>query len=298
MITLEGADWANDWSVFGTPFDSNLFYQFHYYCWDRPTKLNDISRFVARRAQLNAPVWVGETGEKDNVIYWGTTQYFEANNIGWSFWPWKKMDATNGLNSVKAPQDWNAIRSYTGGAPAPSPEAARKSFDELLENIKLQNCVFYPDVANALFRRVPGRIEAENYGHDGQGKSYFVKDPMTKSPNYRTAEPVPVEPVAGANRRNPGQAVKLAEGEWTTYTVNSQTAKDFPATLKARADGGPAVIEVSASGQVQETTVAGGDWAEIAMKAVSLAQGNNSLKLRVKSGTASLDWIALGTAAN
>src|SRR5205085_12311760 len=34
MITLEGADWANDWSVFGRRFDSNLFYQFHYYGWD------------------------------------------------------------------------------------------------------------------------------------------------------------------------------------------------------------------------------------------------------------------------
>jgi len=35
MITLEGADWANDWSVFSTPFDDNLFYQFHFYCWNR-----------------------------------------------------------------------------------------------------------------------------------------------------------------------------------------------------------------------------------------------------------------------
>jgi endoglucanase len=89
MITVEGADWANDWSVFSMPFDDNLFYQFHYYCWNRPTNLNSIERFLARREELNAPVWVAETGEKDNTIYWGTTQYFEAHNIGWSFWPWK-----------------------------------------------------------------------------------------------------------------------------------------------------------------------------------------------------------------
>ena len=298
MITLEGADWANDWSVFGPPFDDNLFYQFHYYCWDRPTKLNDISRFVDRRAQLAAPVWVGETGEKDNAIYWGTTQYFEANNIGWSFWPWKKMDATNGLNSIKPPPNWNAIRSYSGGAPAPARDLARKAFDELLENIRIENCVFYPDVANALFRRAPGRVEAENYGHDGQGKSYFVKDSAKKSQNYRIAEPVPVEPIAGASRRSSGQAVRLSEGEWTAYTVNSQASKDYPATLRARADGGPAVVEVSVGGHVQDATIAAGDWAEIALKAVAFSQGTNPLKLRTKSGTAYLDWVAFSTAGN
>src|SRR6185369_16733231 len=34
MIILEGVDWANDWSIFTGPFDANLVYQFHYYCWD------------------------------------------------------------------------------------------------------------------------------------------------------------------------------------------------------------------------------------------------------------------------
>ena len=198
MITLEGADWANDWSVFSAPFDRNLFYQFHFYCWDRPTKLNDISRFIERRKILNAPVWVGETGEKDNTIYWATTQYFEANNIGWSFWPWKKMEASNGPGSVKAPQGWDAIRAYSRGEAKPSAEAAQKTFDELLQNIRLENCVMHPDVVNAIFRRVPGRVEAENYGHEGLNHSYFVKDATQPSKLYRPSEPVPVEPIAAA----------------------------------------------------------------------------------------------------
>ena len=32
MITVEGSNWAGDWSVFSKPFDNNLVYQFHYYC--------------------------------------------------------------------------------------------------------------------------------------------------------------------------------------------------------------------------------------------------------------------------
>jgi len=30
--------------------------------------------------------------------------------------------------------------------------------------------------ANAVGSHVPGRIEAESYGHEGLGKSFFVKD--------------------------------------------------------------------------------------------------------------------------
>ena len=41
MIIVEGANWANDWSVFSKPFDGNLVYQFHYYCWDDPSHFEE-----------------------------------------------------------------------------------------------------------------------------------------------------------------------------------------------------------------------------------------------------------------
>ena len=128
MITVEGADWANDWSVFSTPFDANLVYQFHYYCWQRPTRLNDIRQYPGHRQRLGTPVWAGETGEKDDAIYWGTTDYFEANNIGWSFWPWKKMATRNTPYSIKTPENWEAIVDFSrqSGADKPSPEAVPK----------------------------------------------------------------------------------------------------------------------------------------------------------------------------
>jgi endoglucanase len=292
MITLEGCDWANDWSVFSTPFDNNLFYQFHYYCWDRPSKLNDITRFLDQRRKLNAPVWVGETGEKDNAIYWATTQYFEAHNIGWSFWPWKKMETTNTPYSIKTPEGWDAIRAYTQNGTRPSGEAAQKAFDQLIENIKLANCVYCPDVVNAIFRRVPGRVEAENYGCEGPGQSYWVQDPRQKSKYYRLSEPVPIEPIAGGNRRDAGQAIRLTDNEWTAYVVRSPAAKAYAAALRAKAEGGPAVVEFSVNGQTQDLIVEGTDWSEIPLQAAAFRTGTNRLKLRVKVGRVSLDWIS------
>src|SRR5262249_30748360 len=129
MIVLEGMDWANDWSIFTRRFDTNLVYQFHYYCWDNPARLKGIGNYLRYRDRLNAPVWVGETGERDNTIYWATTEYFEANNIGWSFWPWKKMDARNAPCSIFRPKNWEAVAAYSRGGAKPAREVAKEAFD-------------------------------------------------------------------------------------------------------------------------------------------------------------------------
>ncbi|MBL0155217.1 MAG: cellulase family glycosylhydrolase [Chitinophagaceae bacterium] len=165
MITLEGFDWSNDWSLFDKPFDSNVFYQFHYYCWARPDQLGGINKFLQKREELKTPVWVGETGEKGNAIYWATTQLFEANNIGFSFWPWKKMDTQNTPFSIKKPDDWDLISAYSKGGSKPDSVRAQKILNTLLENIKIENCDYFGDVCNAILTRIPGKIEAENYGH-------------------------------------------------------------------------------------------------------------------------------------
>jgi aryl-phospho-beta-D-glucosidase BglC (GH1 family) len=288
MITVEGANWANDWSVFTMPFDRNLVYQFHYYCWANPTRLNDISQFLDRRKQLGAPVWVGETGERDDAIYWATTDYFEANNVGWSFWPWKKMNTRNTPYSIKPPQNWDAVRAYSerSGAPKPSSDEAQKAFDELLQNIRLENCEFYPDVVNAIFRRVPGKVEAENYGHEGLNASYLVRPDTANATYYRTSEPVPVELVEPS-----GQAIRLHAGEWTAYAVNSLAAQTYALTVKAKAESAPAVFQISVNGRSQELAVHDQDWVEIKLNPVRFLAGANQVKLSVKSGSVGVDWM-------
>ncbi len=292
MITLEGADWSNDWSVFFEPFDDNLFYQFHYYCWDRPDNLKSISEFLERRDKLNTPIWVGETGEKGNAIYWATTQYFETNNVGWSFWPWKKMDAKNAPYSVKRPDGWDQICDYSRGKAKPSKELAQKAFDQLIENIKLGNCVFFPDVVNAIFRRVPGKVEAENYGHQGLNKSFYVKDTSQKAKYYRTAEPVQVELI---ERRKDQwisqQCIKLGAGEWTAYEVNRRKSRTCKPVVRAKAESVPAVFTFSLNGQNEDISVIQTDWVDIGLGEVKFSEGTNSLKIAVSSGTVYFDWF-------
>jgi hypothetical protein len=293
MIILEGADWSNDWSVFSRPFAPNLVYQFHYYCWDNPDNLRDIIRYLDYRKKWNVPVWVGETGERNNTIYWATTQYFESNNIGWSFWPWKKMDAGNGPYSVKKPAKWDAIVAYSRGREKPSKETARQVFDELLQNIRIENCVYNAEVVNALFHRLPVRIEAENFGHDGPGKSYSLTDPSRKAANYRKLEPVPIEVSAGGGnrRRDSHQSIRLTTNEWTSYLVNSPVAKPYSVVIRAQATSLPAVFTVSFNDQKAELVLNDSTWTKVKSEAVKAVQGVNRMELRVKSGTILFDWV-------
>ncbi len=291
LIIVEGANWANDWSVFTKPFDKNMVYQFHYYCWDNPDTLKSIRHYLDYRDKLNAPVWVGETGERDDAIYWATTEYFEANNIGWSFWPWKKMEARNAPYSIKAPDGWDAVVEYTHGGSKPSHEVAQRAFDELTANIRLENCVFFPNVVNSMMRRAPARIEAENYGEEGLNKSYFVKNPDRHSRFYRLAEPVMVTST-DANRRQSDQYISLDSSEWTKYTVSSEGAKEYRVVIKAKASA-PTTAEISIGGESHSITLSNSNWDEITLGTASLSEGANQLKWAVKNGSADLDWIEL-----
>jgi hypothetical protein len=292
MITLAGTDWGNDWAVFTKPFDDNVFYQFHYYCWDKTDNLRSINDYLKRRDEFNTPIWVGEFGEQGNAIYWGTTQYFEKNNIGWAFWPWKKMDAKNGPYSIKRPAGWDEIIAYSRGGARPSKETAQKAFDGLLQNIKLENCEYRGDVVNALFHRVPGKVEAENYGHEGLNKSYYVKDVNFVSKYYRITEPVPVEVIVDQSKeRSSGQCIRLDAEEWTAYKINSQKQQTYNTVVRAKAETIPATFIFLLNGQSKEIEITEQGWNDINLKAQKFSQGVNNLKLEVKNSIINFDWV-------
>ena len=296
MIILEGANYAGDWSVFSEPFDKNLVYQFHYYCGGNPPVLTSIQRYLDYRERFNAPVWVGETGEKDNTVCWATTEYLEANNIGWSFWPWKKMDTQNTPYSIKLPAQWAAVAAYSRGGEKPSREIAQQAFDELLVNIRLENCIFFPDVVNAMLRRVPARIEGENYGRDGYNKSYFVQDTNHLSKFYRLSEPVAITARETAIPKHSDQNITLNALEWTAYSITSESPKDYQVTIRVKAVDAPAEGQLISGNQVRQVTIPQNTWHEIKLEAIRLNRGMNRLKFLVTTGVADLDWIELSPA--
>jgi hypothetical protein len=296
MITIEGVDWANDWSIFGEPFDNNLIYQFHYYCWNNPEHLNSIDQYLAYRDTLNAPVWVGETGEKASNIYWATTQLFEENNIGWSFWPWKKMDTQNTPYSINKPANWELIADYTRGGEKPDSATSQLIFNEMLDLIKLQNCEYFEDVTHAIFRMVPGKVEAENYMHGANNQAYFVNDTSEPSKYYRTTEFVPVVLSAIDSTSHKWkwfteQAIVLSAGEWTTYEINSTESEVYDVRLRVKAEELPLTIQFEKGEMEDEFEVTSSDWLEVELNEWQFSEGKNTIKFTVIEGKACIDWF-------
>ncbi|MEI6087788.1 MAG: cellulase family glycosylhydrolase [Bacteroidota bacterium] len=149
LIFLEGAQWASNFSTFGKPFDNKLVYQFHKY-WT-PTTIEVIQSYIDFRNKYNVPIYCGETGENDDEWVANFRKLLEQNNIGWHFWPYKKMNNTRGIVSFPQPENYELISKYSDTARTNFDEvrknkpaqldAAKKAWYQFLENCKSENII-------------------------------------------------------------------------------------------------------------------------------------------------------------
>ncbi len=109
-IILGGAKWDGDFTVFGQPFDKNVIYQLHTY-WTAP-ETQSVQRFIDFREKYHVPIWLGESGENKDEWIAQFARMLEANDIGWCFWPYKKMDLTSSPVTFDQPDHWAEIVEY------------------------------------------------------------------------------------------------------------------------------------------------------------------------------------------
>ncbi len=149
MILLGGAQWDSNFKVFGEPFDAKLIYQLHKY-WMPPTQAS-VQEYVDFRDRYNVPIWLGESGENTDEWIAQFVKVLERNDIGWCFWPYKKMEKSSCMVSIPKPAHWDEIVAFArmpGGTGAaekriaarPSLEHAREALDDLLKKVALASC--------------------------------------------------------------------------------------------------------------------------------------------------------------
>ncbi len=147
IIILGGARWNTDFSAFSKPFDSNLVYEFHKYWCD--TTQTEIQEYVDFRNKHNVPIWMGESGE--NTYEWISAWHrlMEKNDIGWCFWPLKRMDTDRSILSITEPDEYAKITEFAElprntfkeiRENRPSFEKSNELLKTYLNNIRFQNC--------------------------------------------------------------------------------------------------------------------------------------------------------------
>lgn len=148
LIFLGGAQWDGNFTVFGPPFDPKLVYTFHTY-WTE-VKQEVIQKYIGFRDKYNVPIYIGETGENKDEWIKGFRELLEKNNIGWNYWPYKKMDAKSSIVQFKQPTGYETLIEYSQkprvtfeeirkAAPA-NRQLIKQTLDELLINCRFENC--------------------------------------------------------------------------------------------------------------------------------------------------------------
>lgn len=148
IIILGGAHWNsffymfNDWK-----FDSNIMYTCHRY--GGPATAEAIKDYIGFRDKTQLPMYMGEIGH--NTDQWQTdfSTVMQQNNIGYTFWPYKKIDDSC-MNGIQRPEQWDSIivkyseadrGTYKDFREArPDQVLARQLMQQFLENAKFSNC--------------------------------------------------------------------------------------------------------------------------------------------------------------
>ncbi|MBW7889396.1 MAG: cellulase family glycosylhydrolase, partial [Bacteroidetes bacterium] len=152
LLFIEGNWYATDFNGLAPAWDENMAWSFHKY-WNG-TDVGTINYLLTLRNETNRPLWMGESGENSNAWFAECIAMLEANNIGWSWWTYKKFETVVGPLSVPATPEYNALLKYwKGQASKPSAANAMKGLMGMAEGLKLGNCRFHPDVIDAMMRQ-------------------------------------------------------------------------------------------------------------------------------------------------
>lgn len=228
MLSIEGHHWATDTSIFHKKYDENMIIHFHRYaCYP---DLSAFQEFLGVSERLNAPLWLGESGENLNEWYTAIYPLAAELNIGYNLWPWKKMDNTNSPYSVALPEGWDLIMDYTRGGVHPGYERAAAILEEYLENIRVANCRYNAEVTYSVFRTPGCTVRATDFDElPGKGKSFSGLRHEGNPFKYRSGTGMHI--VEDAKRGDLSKrfffdilwdrfVLELESGEFAAYTIN------------------------------------------------------------------------------
>ncbi|MES1223488.1 MAG: cellulase family glycosylhydrolase, partial [Bacteroidota bacterium] len=154
IIVIEGNGWGNNYNgiLDDGLWDKNIVLSFHRY-WNYKDE-SSVRDILKAREKYNVPAWIGETGENSNTWYTQAIRLFEKNNLGWSWWPLKKLGANNPLQ-IKSNLNYDRLVDYWNGKinKPPKESDVYSGLIELAIYTNAKNNIKHPDVVDAMMRQ-------------------------------------------------------------------------------------------------------------------------------------------------
>ncbi len=149
IIIIEGNGWGNNYRGILPAWDDNMVLSFHKY-WN-PNTEDAIRGFLDLREKYNIPLWLGESGENNDQWFHDAIRLAESHDIGWSWWPLKKIGTNQPLEVIMPPTFQKLVNYWVNKGPRPSEQEAEEGLNALIENIRLERNIVHRDVLDALF---------------------------------------------------------------------------------------------------------------------------------------------------
>lgn len=320
MVIIEGNGWGNNYNGILPLWDKNMALSYHKY-WNY-NDANSIKGMLESREKYNVPIWLGETGENSNVWFTDAISLFEENNIGWAWWPLKKLGFNNPLQ-IRSNLNYDDVVAYwSGRGRKPKESNAYSGLLELATYTKLESNIFHKDVIDAMFRQphqataVPFKkhqlntavkIDAVDYDLGRNGIAYFDMD----TANFRSAGQNG-QGNRGRVYRNDGVDVRkdsaayevyyvsdIEKGEWLQYTIDVAKKGNYTMTLTVSTDKAAGKISVMVNGNKTAqsidlpSTSGKKEWKTIVIKNIGLDKGRQVIRLYAEEGGFNLKWIEI-----
>lgn len=148
IVLIGSPQWNSNFKPLeGVDFnDHNIMFTCHRYGGD-PTA-EAIKSYIDFRDSTNRPMYMGEIGH--NTTQWQAdfVKAMKENNIMYTFWPYKKCKDSC-MNGFDLPENWDRIIEFTEADRSsyaetrknrPETAMANAAMEQLLQNIKFENC--------------------------------------------------------------------------------------------------------------------------------------------------------------
>ena len=315
ILFIEGNYFATDFNGLTPAWDENMSYSFHKY-WNGNTQ-SSIQYLIDLRNSTNVPLWLGETGENSNQWFVECIELMTTNNIGWAWWPHKKISSISGPLSIPLLPAYQSLLNYwTNGGTPPSSSTAFAALMAQVNVMKIEQCKYNKDVIDAMFRQVnnqevipfannqiPGIVHAVNYDLGRYLSAYsdvdYLQIPQGTAYNsgyiYRN-DGVDIEKCTDpfSNGYNVGWT---KTGEWLKYIVNITSSGTYNVLVNVSAPnaGGKIILSLNGTtiGSILDVPATGGwqNWQYITIPNVWLPQGTSSLQVRLFFGEFNFSYI-------
>jgi len=148
IILLGGARWNSDFFMFTDwTFDDKIMYTCHRY--GGPATAEAIKDYIDFRNKTGLPMYMGEIGHNTDEWQADFVRVMKENNIGYTFWPYKKVD-TSCMMGFDRPEGWDSVvvkysetsrNTYKEWREArPNQQWARELLMRFAENTRYENC--------------------------------------------------------------------------------------------------------------------------------------------------------------